>query len=412
MTLLRPTAARAGLSTRARFRSDPPDARVLSRLHECVARRSRRRAPHAELRVDTLSRSISARRSDVGIWRDRTVRVRRRGEPPLYGFGGSREPTAPPPFGRRSQGVLVTPRTVAELPTASQTSGAPEIAIVGRSNVGKSTLLNALLGGPRVTPARRAATSARPGETRSLAFHRLGPGHTPDLILVDMPGYGFAFEPRDDDVSTGAGARAGWLATALAYLRWRGGRGGVATPDAGTASAAGLRRILLLVDARHGLKRADRVFLDALHARDALGEASSAPMRAALDAAGASQRLPGWDAARKISVARARARGMGDVTDAGDVDGPQLLLGDLARDAPARPLVPPIQVVLTKGDLVPREDIARRAARVRDELRTIRGARTPDGLSILPVAALRGKGLYALQRDLALLCSPGRKRRA
>ena len=293
---------------------------------------------------------------------------------------------------------------MAELPTSSQTSGAPEVVLVGRSNVGKSTLLNALLGGPRVAPARRAATSARPGETRSLAFHRLGPTHTPDLLLVDTPGYGFAFEPRDSG-ATGAGARAGWLATALAYVRWRGGRGGMATPDAAAASAAGLRRMLLLVDARHGLKRADRVFLDVLHARDALGEHSSAPMRAALDAAGATQRLPGWDAARKVSLARARARGLGNVTDAGDPDahdGP--LLGDLARDAPARPLVPPIQVVLTKGDLVPREDIARRAARVRDELRTIRGARTPDGLSILPVAALRGKGLFALQRDLALLC--------
>jgi GTP-binding protein len=62
----------------------------------------------------------------------------------------------------------------------------PEVALVGRSNVGKSSLINAL--------ARRplARTSARPGKTRLVNFYRVQRGATPPLYLVDLPGYGYA----------------------------------------------------------------------------------------------------------------------------------------------------------------------------------------------------------------------------
>jgi GTP-binding protein len=62
----------------------------------------------------------------------------------------------------------------------------PEVALVGRSNVGKSSLLNALM---RRTLAR---TSAAPGKTRLANFYRVQRGASPALLLVDLPGYGYA----------------------------------------------------------------------------------------------------------------------------------------------------------------------------------------------------------------------------
>jgi GTP-binding protein len=62
----------------------------------------------------------------------------------------------------------------------------PEVALVGRSNVGKSSLLNALVG------RQVARTSAAPGKTRLANFYRVRRGHAPPLFLVDLPGYGYA----------------------------------------------------------------------------------------------------------------------------------------------------------------------------------------------------------------------------
>jgi GTP-binding protein len=62
----------------------------------------------------------------------------------------------------------------------------PEIALVGRSNVGKSSLINALVGKPV------ARTSAAPGKTRLANFYRVQRGTSPPLYLVDLPGYGYA----------------------------------------------------------------------------------------------------------------------------------------------------------------------------------------------------------------------------
>ncbi|MCZ4281600.1 ribosome biogenesis GTP-binding protein YihA/YsxC [Kiloniella laminariae] len=107
----------------------------------------------------------------------------------------------------------------------------PEVAFAGRSNVGKSSLVNALTG--RKTLAR---TSNTPGRTRQLNFFDLGK----QLMLVDLPGYGYAQASKSDI--------AYWTNLTRNYLRGR----------------AELKRILLLIDARHGTKDSDREIMDEL----------------------------------------------------------------------------------------------------------------------------------------------------
>lgn len=101
----------------------------------------------------------------------------------------------------------------------------PEIAFLGRSNVGKSSLVNALTG--RRTLARISNT---PGRTRQLNFFALGQR----LMLVDLPGYGYAAASKT--------AVSAWTRLVAQYLRGRGG----------------LYRVCLLIDARHGIKEPDR----------------------------------------------------------------------------------------------------------------------------------------------------------
>jgi len=109
----------------------------------------------------------------------------------------------------------------------------PEIAFAGRSNVGKSSLLNALTG--RRTLAR---TSNTPGRTRQINFFDLDAR----LMLVDLPGYGYAQAARTE-------VRR-WTALLRRYLQTR----------------TELRRVCLLVDSRHGIKEIDRPLMDLLDA--------------------------------------------------------------------------------------------------------------------------------------------------
>ncbi len=109
----------------------------------------------------------------------------------------------------------------------------PEVAFAGRSNVGKSSLLNALTNRKGL-----ARTSNTPGRTQELNFFDVG---TPlKLRLVDMPGYGFAEAPKD--------LVRRWRHLVNDYLRGR----------------TVLKRALVLVDARHGLKPPDRDMMDML----------------------------------------------------------------------------------------------------------------------------------------------------
>ena len=110
-------------------------------------------------------------------------------------------------------------------------AGLPEICYAGRSNVGKSSLINALTG--RRTLAR---TSNTPGRTQQLIFFDLGAR----LRLVDMPGYGYAEVPKE--------VREAWTTVIKGFLRGR----------------VPLKRALVLVDARHGLKDSDKEMMKLL----------------------------------------------------------------------------------------------------------------------------------------------------
>ena len=118
--------------------------------------------------------------------------------------------------------------------------GPLEVAFAGRSNVGKSSLINALVGQKGL-----ARTSNTPGRTQELNYfvpdgYSGQGGDLPPMALVDMPGYGYAQAPKETVDA--------WTKLVFDYLRGR----------------ASLKRVYVLIDSRHGIKKNDDEVLDLL----------------------------------------------------------------------------------------------------------------------------------------------------
>jgi GTP-binding protein len=309
--------------------------------------------------------------------------------------------------GGSSEGSRSGSRTRTTSPTSRVVA---EVALAGRSNVGKSTLLNALLYGNKQRPNNantnkglgkgpdKAVMSPRPGETRQITLYHISSSPRPpalsssdtqskaddessspspsssrgssSLRVADLPGYGFAYSGTDDKEEL-----------VKRYVLGRDPRA--------------LKRLLLLVDARHGLKQSDVDFLMRLQAE------KSPEQEEEYAAPGGG----GGKSAKQRQKRRGRRRPGGG--------------GSL----------PPVQIVLTKCDLVPQADLARRVTLVRRQLADILRRETGN-LPVMLVAARstllppsprsrggpgaaspprRRDGVLELQRELAALVAPTRR---
>jgi len=248
----------------------------------------------------------------------------------------------------------------------------PEVAIIGRSNVGKSTLVNTLLGYD-TSFKQKALVSEKPGETRSLhlfamggdkvsmaitshgtqkgnsssgssgggvspGMHRAYTATSAGLGLTDMPGYGFAYMNEETRV------RCEQLI--LGYLGSRG---------------KSLKRVLLLIDARHGFKVADKQFLQGL-----------------VDYIADPHKFSSNETAKNLEKIAQE-----DMLDAS--------------------VHWKLQIILTKCDLLERSELARRLELIKGEVEEIVPPRLRSELPVLPVSGLESKGTLALMKSLAAL---------
>eukprot|EP00601_Ochromonadales_sp_CCMP2298_P026326 CAMPEP_0173278520 /NCGR_PEP_ID=MMETSP1143-20121109/4661_1 /TAXON_ID=483371 /ORGANISM="non described non described, Strain CCMP2298" /LENGTH=528 /DNA_ID=CAMNT_0014215691 /DNA_START=67 /DNA_END=1651 /DNA_ORIENTATION=- len=275
---------------------------------------------------------------------------------------------------------------------------APEVALVGRSNVGKSTLLNALVGFDN-SYVQKAVVSDKPGETRKLTFFQLGSRvvqpeedptkevkgvekveekargfgmiqvqaggpagpkveqtktlRAPALLLVDMPGFGFAFMNDEDKL------RCHKLT--MDYL----------TSNA-TRNRA-LKRVVLLLDGRHGIKAADVQFMQEL--------------------------------LRYLVTGGESLKSMIENEGKGEVEGADALASLTGKEIKqlSQQLGWKLQIVLTKCDLVDRNELCRRIDQVTLEVSEKLPALYHSMLPVVALSAMKRRGLITLQKELAAM---------
>lgn len=171
---------RGAMSKRAAFRLLQPEAKVLDHLDKIGLGRP------TDLKTRKM---VAVKRRQYGVSKNRVAAVDNR--LPVIEVEQS-----PYPFSYGPKAVFKVEK-VDSFDALPHYEEAPEVAVVGRSNVGKSTLLNALLGFK--SHVQEAKVSTKPGETTQLQFFCIGNPNkksnskTPKLVVVDMPGYGFSF---------------------------------------------------------------------------------------------------------------------------------------------------------------------------------------------------------------------------
>lgn len=149
-------------------------------------------------------------------------------------------------------------------PASFPPEGAPEIAFAGRSNVGKSTLINVVTGVPKL-----ARTSSTPGRTRLINWFDVDTGGH-QLAFVDLPGFGYAKVPRE--------MRDSWQPLVEQFMERQ-----------------SVKLVLVLIDARRGPQEEERELLDWL----ASGDVPTRVILTKADKLSKNQRVPAADAARK-----------------------------------------------------------------------------------------------------------------
>jgi ribosome biogenesis GTPase A len=186
--MLRFFSSRAGnVSNRQKFRQIVPDTKVLSYLDHLGLgfAKSKDKTSKTMKFTSKSTADISASRLSL---RQKGLAETRFYQPIPY------------PFNRGAKRVreIITANNFGEIRDFGDT---PEVAVIGRSNVGKSTLLN-LLVGFNDSFVQRAEVSDKPGQTKHLQFFTMGrkvETKLPALVLVDMPGYGFAYMGDEDN---------------------------------------------------------------------------------------------------------------------------------------------------------------------------------------------------------------------